>query len=130
MTKKIVIIGERRDVKNADDLGKFSPDCHVLASVTENPSLPLYDPYIEALQSIDAYSTNYSDKRKKLNTINTQLFNYMNAKYTLREVYKQIQNKTCKLPRRVREYVLIHYTECGEFRNTDETLKLINQKYL
>ena len=39
----------------------------------------------------------------------------MNGRYTLDDVYKQIQNKTCPLSRSVREYVLSHYDAEGNF---------------
>lgn len=43
------------------------------------------------------------------------LLDYMNARYTLDDVYAQIQAKTCELSVRMRQYVRSHYNENGEF---------------
>lgn len=40
---------------------------------------------------------------------------YTNGKYCLDDVYKQIQNKTCPLSKRVRDFVLSHYDKEGNF---------------
>lgn len=44
-----------------------------------------------------------------------QLLDYMNGRYTLNDVYYQIKNKICKLSYRLRQYVLSHYDENGNF---------------
>lgn len=44
---------------------------------------------------------------------------YASGRYSLDDVYHQIQEKTCPLPKRVRDYVLSHYDEEGNFI-TDE----------
>jgi hypothetical protein len=44
-----------------------------------------------------------------------ELMDYMNGRYCLNDVYKQIQDKTCPLSKRLRDYVLSHYDEKGNF---------------
>lgn len=56
----------------------------------------------------------YPEQQRFINMKNI-LLNYMNGRYTLDDVYNQIQNKTCPLSRRVREYVLSHYDAKGNF---------------
>lgn len=48
-----------------------------------------------------------------------QVRDYMNSRFTLRDVYDQIQAKTCQLPYSLREYVLSHFDNEGNFI-TDE----------
>jgi hypothetical protein len=57
--------------------------------------------------------------RTKQHRIYDELMDYMSGKYTLNDVYKQIQNKTCPLPTRLRNYVLSHYDENGKFINDE-----------
>ncbi len=50
-----------------------------------------------------------------LRNMQRELYAYMDARFTLRDVYLQIQAKTCPLPKRVREYVLGHFDKDGNF---------------
>ncbi len=50
-----------------------------------------------------------------LQKIQAELYDYMDGRFTLRDVYLQIQAKTCPLPKRVREYVLGHFDKHGNF---------------
>jgi hypothetical protein len=59
-------------------------------------------------------STPYPKQKKYINLKN-ELLDYMNGRYTLRDVYNQIQNKTCDLTLRLRKYVLSHFDENGNF---------------
>jgi hypothetical protein len=61
----------------------------------------------------------YPSQRKAMRIKNSAK-EYMNGRYTLNDVYKQIKAKTCKLPFRLREYVLSHYNDKGEFIAGDE----------
>lgn len=47
--------------------------------------------------------------------IQKELDSYMDGKFCLNDVYKQIIKKECPLPKRVRDYVLSHYDETGKF---------------
>ncbi len=49
-----------------------------------------------------------------------EIMDYMNGKYSLNDVYKQIQDKTCPLSKRLRDYVLSHYDENGNFTQDEE----------
>jgi len=52
------------------------------------------------------------------------VLDYMNGRYSLQDVYDQIQNKTCQLSRSLRDYVLSHFDLQGNFitdENKDET---------
>jgi len=60
----------------------------------------------------------YPKQKQVINTKNA-VMDYMNGKYTLDDVYKQIQDKVCKLPFRLRKYVLSHYNDKGEFIEID-----------
>lgn len=55
---------------------------------------------------------------KTMNTKN-ELLDYMNGRFTLNDVFEQIQKKCCKLPRRVRDYVCSHYDANGKFVKGD-----------
>lgn len=46
---------------------------------------------------------------------------YMNGRYTLRDVYEQIKAKTCGLSASQREYVLSHFDENGVFLFDEES---------
>lgn len=61
----------------------------------------------------------YPYQKKIINTKN-EVLDYMNGRYTLRDVYDQIQNKTCKLSLRLRKYVLHHFDKNGEFITGDQ----------
>ena len=50
-----------------------------------------------------------------LQNIQNELYNYMDARFDLNAVYAQIQAKRCPLPKRVRDYVLSHYDNNGNF---------------
>lgn len=52
-----------------------------------------------------------------LRKIQNELYTYMDARFTLRDVYSQIQAKTCPLSKGVREYVLSHFDKDGNFIN-------------
>jgi len=54
-------------------------------------------------------------KQRKAIALKNELLDYMNGKYSLDDVYKQIQDKVCPLPTRVRNYVLSHYDSEGNF---------------
>ena len=54
--------------------------------------------------------------QQKLINIQKEYSDYVNGRFTLNDVYKQIQAKKCPLPVRVREYVLSHYNDKGEFK--------------
>lgn len=54
-------------------------------------------------------------KQKKIINRKQAVLDYMNGKYTLDDVYEQIKNKTCKLSFQLRQYVLSHYDESGNF---------------
>ena len=56
----------------------------------------------------------YSKQQKVINT-RDEVLHYMNGRYTLNDVYKQIQDKTCGLSFRLRQYVLSHYNDKGIF---------------
>ena len=56
--------------------------------------------------------------QQKTISIKEEYSDYVNGRYTLDDVYKQIQNKTCKLSKRLREYVLSHYDKNGNFIKT------------
>jgi hypothetical protein len=60
-------------------------------------------------------STIYPSQAKALRIKNSVL-DYMDGKYTLDDVYQQIQNKTCPLSKSLRDYVLSHYDEFGNFK--------------
>lgn len=56
----------------------------------------------------------YPAQRKASRNYNA-VIEYMSGKYTLRDVYLQIQAKTCKLSSSLRQYVLSHYDSNGVF---------------
>ena len=56
----------------------------------------------------------YPYQKRAINTKN-EVLDYMNGRYTLRDVYNQIQNKTCELSSRLRKYVLDHFDNNGNF---------------
>jgi hypothetical protein len=59
-------------------------------------------------------------KQRKWMRDEQAVLDYMNAHYTLRDVYDQIQAKTCPLPRSLRDYVLSHFDSEGNFIIEDE----------
>lgn len=59
-------------------------------------------------------STMYPSQRKQAAKYDA-LMNYMSGKYTLNDVYQQIQAKTCPLSKNLRDYVLSHYDINGNF---------------
>ena len=67
-------------------------------------------PYNNNIWSSDPYP----GQQKVINTKN-EVLDYMNAKYTLDDVKIQIENKTCPLSKRLRDYVLSHYDTNGNF---------------
>lgn len=54
-------------------------------------------------------------KQMKWINIKNEIMNYMDGKYSLDDVYHQILSKKCPLSKRLRDYVLSHYGENGEF---------------
>ena len=48
-------------------------------------------------------------------SLHKEVLDYMEGKYTLRDVYNQIQGKRCPLSKRVRDYVLSHFDMDGNF---------------
>lgn len=65
-------------------------------------------------------SVPYPKQRKWMRTQQAVL-DYMDGRYSLRDVYDQIQAKTCQLPRSLRTYVLSHFNSEGNFIIEDET---------
>lgn len=61
------------------------------------------------------WSTQPYPEQQRFINMNNIVFEYMNGRYTLDDVYNQIKNKTCPLSRNVREYVLSHYNNGGDF---------------
>jgi hypothetical protein len=59
-------------------------------------------------------STPYPRQARLFNQKN-EVLDYMNGRYTLNDVYNQIKAKSCPLSRSLREYVLSHYDEQGNF---------------
>ena len=59
--------------------------------------------------------------QKKMIRIKNEVLDYMNGRYCLDDVYQQIQNKTCKLSYRLRQYVLSHYDSKGNFIEDEES---------
>lgn len=59
-------------------------------------------------------STPYSAQQIQMN-IKSEVLKYMDGKFSLDDVHKQILNKNCPLSKRCREFVLSHYDENGEF---------------
>lgn len=51
----------------------------------------------------------------KIMNMKNDVLRYMNGKYTLQDVYEQIQARTCGLSVSRREYVLSHFDENGVF---------------
>ena len=54
-------------------------------------------------------------KMAKRERVYNEVLDYMDGKYTLNDVYLQIQNKVCPLSVRCREFVLEHYDVDGNF---------------
>ena len=69
---------------------------------------------VEGVLYVNRSSKPYPEQQRFIN-MKKIVFDYMNGRYTLDDVYKQIQNKTCPLSRSVREYVLSHYDAEGNF---------------
>ena len=61
----------------------------------------------------------YPEQQKKIN-IQEEYSDYVNGRFCLDDVYKQILAKTCPLPVRARKYVLSHYDENGKFLYEDD----------
>lgn len=76
--------------------------------------------YVNPDNSNEWSSTPYPSQRRAINIQNT-LLDYMSGRYTLNDVYQQIKAKKCPLSRNLREYVLSHYDEHGNFLNKEET---------
>lgn len=70
--------------------------------------------YVNPKNTNEWSSKPYPEQQRFIN-MKKIVFDYMNGRYTLDDVYNQIQNKTCPLSRRVREYVLSHYDAEGNF---------------
>ena len=63
----------------------------------------------------DEWSSHPYPAQRKASRNYSSVIEYMSGKYTLRDVYLQIQAKTCKLPSSLRQYVLSHYDSNGVF---------------
>lgn len=79
---------------------------------------------MKALNNDDIYIIENIHKPKSIKNINRhesrlydEVINYMNGKFTLQDVYQQIQNKTCNLSSRCRDYVSNMFDENGNFKN-------------
>lgn len=139
MNKKVIIVGENH-LQNIAEIKKIlGDDIQIMSSCSHavepelrgtQETLLFQNPYEELMRSVEYHDPIMKAKQAKLKRIKQELMNYMDGRYTLNNVYKQIQNRTCKLPRRVRDYVALHYTESGEFRSNEEIEQLINNKYL
>lgn len=70
--------------------------------------------YVNPKNTNEWSSQPYPEQQRFIN-MNNIVFEYMNGRYTLDDVYNQIKNKTCPLSRNVREYVLSHYNDEGDF---------------
>ena len=56
----------------------------------------------------------YSNK-KTGKSKHEQIMDYCNGRYSIRDVYNQIIDKKCSLPRSLRDYVLSFFDENGNF---------------
>ena len=63
----------------------------------------------------DEWSNQMYPEQAKEHRTYLEVFNYMDGKYTLNDVYKQILEKSCLLNKRCRDYVLSYYDETGKF---------------
>jgi len=63
----------------------------------------------------EEWSSNPYPEHTQIMNMKEEVLQYMNGKYTLRDVYEQIQAKTCGLSVSRREYVLSHFDENGVF---------------
>lgn len=59
-------------------------------------------------------SVPYPSQAKQIR-IKNEVLEYMNGRYTLDDVYKQIKEKTSGLSARCKKFVLSHYDENGNF---------------
>lgn len=66
-------------------------------------------------------STPYPEQQRIINKKQIVL-DYMNGRYTLDDVYRQVKNKTCPLPRSVRGYVSSHYDNNGVFITNNQQI--------
>lgn len=70
--------------------------------------------YINPNNENEWSNTPYPSQLPDIRTKN-EVLDYMNTRYTLDDVYLQIQNKNCLLNKRCRNFVLSHYDENGNF---------------
>jgi hypothetical protein len=59
----------------------------------------------------------YNAEQRKIHRTRVELLDYMGGKFSLRDCYDQIKNKTFPLTNRYKKYVLSHYDENGNFIN-------------
>ncbi len=78
-------------------------DAHLVEGVYVNPD------------NENEWSSKPYPKQQTIIRTKDAVLDYMDGKYTLDDVFKQIQNKTCPLSRRLRDYVLSHYDSEGNF---------------
>jgi hypothetical protein len=50
-----------------------------------------------------------------------EIRDYMDGRYSFNDVYRQIQDKTCPLPKRLRDYVLSYYDGNGNLIPDEES---------
>ena len=65
----------------------------------------------------------YPEQQRLINMQN-ELYSYMDGMFCLNDVYNQIKKGECPLPKRVREYVISHYDEFGNFITTNTLTEL------
>lgn len=63
----------------------------------------------------DEFSSNPYPAQRRLMNIQRRLSNYMSDKYSLNDVYNQIKEHNCPIPAIVKQYVLSHYDNEGNF---------------
>jgi hypothetical protein len=62
------------------------------------------------------WSSNPYPAQQRFMNMYEELSNYMNGRFSLRDVYNQIRLKECPLSKRCRDYVLSYFDEDGEFK--------------
>ena len=68
----------------------------------------------------DEWSSTPYPGQQKIENLYSDLMQYANGRFTLNDIYEQIQNGTCTLSKSRRDYVLSYYDENGKFKE-DET---------
>lgn len=57
----------------------------------------------------------YPGKQRRDQSTYDEVIEYMNGRYTLSDVYKQVIDKICPLSKRCRDFVESHYDTNGKF---------------